>query len=524
VADLAAKKIEALRLEDAGQLRDALHAYREIVTHCEAGNLSADLVPALFKVCEITASLGDRQGGLAVLTQAADRLADAGDADAVVAIVGRLADVEPQLTGLPARFARRLLDGGHAQGARAVLLDVARRRHRPTAQHALELMEAWPDDDVARQLRQFLDRAGQSARTRGSQTASRATVPPAAVPPVVTPPAPTPVAAPAPEPTPAAPSLAIPTPEPAPAAEVAREAPPSRPLPRPSAPPPAPVTRPTPATAPPKRPSAPPAGRPVARAARRSAPYLGWLIGAGMVGFAGAAVVLVFVLPGSREHAPGIEPAAPPGVVATPAPDTTVVTPGADSSSGTAEPGEPTPAPAARDTATVQPAPTPQPTTFPRVPAAAPRTATPEATARPPTTTRPPATRAPAEPSPPPAVSAAAPAAAPPTATAPALPPSLRVDRTVVIVEGLRVVAVDAGGRDVRISQLLDSGDTLQLRVSDLGPSSLGVGTGRILVSARPDGGSQGTARIGQYLVTARAALATDALEQLLQRLVEIRP
>lgn len=107
-------------------------------------------------------------------------------------------------------------------------------------------------------------------------------------------------------------------------------------------------------------------------------------------------------------------------------------------------------------------------------------------------------------------------------------PPVLRVDYAVVVVGGLEAVSVgiegDGSSRRVVVRQLLPGGDTLELRAADLGAGSVGVGGGRILVSPHPSGGAMGTARVGQFLITARALLTPEELEPLLRRLVEVRP
>jgi hypothetical protein len=95
----------------------------------------------------------------------------------------------------------------------------------------------------------------------------------------------------------------------------------------------------------------------------------------------------------------------------------------------------------------------------------------------------------------------------------------------IVIVEGLDVLdaAPEGQGARIRVTQLLPTGDTLALSLTDLGAASVGSGGGRVLVSAREDG-AMGTTRIGQFLVTARAPIPPPELEALLARLIEVRP
>lgn len=118
-------------------------------------------------------------------------------------------------------------------------------------------------------------------------------------------------------------------------------------------------------------------------------------------------------------------------------------------------------------------------------------------------------------------------AAAPPPVTQPAAAPPptpMGVDYPVVIVEGLEVVSIRREGEGtslrVIVRQLLPSGDTLDLRESDLGEASVGVGVGRVLVTRHPSGGAMGTVRVGRYLVNARAPVAPEVLEPVLRRLV----
>jgi flagellar basal body-associated protein FliL len=95
----------------------------------------------------------------------------------------------------------------------------------------------------------------------------------------------------------------------------------------------------------------------------------------------------------------------------------------------------------------------------------------------------------------------------------------------VIVVDGLRIVSVDpysSGGlTGSTIVQILDTGERLTLTVlpaSDA-PAAFGV-SGVSVTSVLPDS-STGTARLGQYAVTAGGRVSADVLEGLLRRLVE---
>jgi hypothetical protein len=284
------------------------------------------------------------------------------------------------------------------------------------------------------------------------------------------------------------------------------------------------VTSPAPEPAP-DRPAAqtatrPPLVPPPPKRRRRSRARSVALIAGAFVVVAAAAMILVPRIP--RGPATGAEPLPPPAAEIAAAPaaaslaagDSALALAAADSISpapprvsapAAAGPAAPPPAPAQRDTqAAVRPPPT---VAAPVTPAATqPR---PSAdTARPLAAAPPPVTQ---------------PAAAPPPTPSPA-----GADYPVVIVEGLEVLGIRREGEGtslrVMVRQLLPSGDTLDLRESDLGEASVGVGVGRVLVSRHPSGGAMGTVRIGRYLVNARAPVAPEVLEPLLQKLVEKVP
>jgi len=99
------------------------------------------------------------------------------------------------------------------------------------------------------------------------------------------------------------------------------------------------------------------------------------------------------------------------------------------------------------------------------------------------------------------------------------------VEYPVVVVDGLEILAItregDEGAQRIVVKQLLASGDTLDLRESDLGQATASVGAGRLLVRPHPSGGAMGTVRVGRFLVNARAPVEPSVLEPLLRRLVE---
>lgn len=523
--DLIAMRFEARHLEVEGKLQEALDICRDILHHFAHEPPNEQLLPVFVQASELSIKLGDREGGATLLLVAAERYADAGLARAVIDLYQRLRRLGPARKGLDLQFARRMLAHRHAGAAREFLAELARRQKKERLSATLERMAAWSDDKVQHQLLEFLDRA---EGIRGSAATPR-------------PSAPAPPPAPPPPPVPSAPPVSeevTQVPPPAPAPEPPAPEPPARepPAPEPPAPPPPVDARPPvkPADAvvfvTPARPrqdhgATRPALVPPRRRRGRSRIKLAVTVGVTVVVLAAGAVSLV---PQVRRAVttlgiPGLSSPTEAAVTVPvrPIPAEPALGPGdsAELAAGAPDSGRPAVddtavviAPLQSDVAAAPPDTAPSPALTPRV-APAPRDQ-------------------PVRVDPPPADTARPPVAAPPPVPEPAAARSLSrslfgVDYAVVIVEGLEVVGITREGEGsgrILVRQLLPSGDTLELRESDLGEASVGVGVGRVLVGRHPAGGSMGTVRVGRYLVSARAPVAPEELEPWLQRLVERGP
>jgi hypothetical protein len=93
------------------------------------------------------------------------------------------------------------------------------------------------------------------------------------------------------------------------------------------------------------------------------------------------------------------------------------------------------------------------------------------------------------------------------------------------VVDGLRVVSVDpysSGGlTGVTIVQLLDTGERLTLTVLPASDAPAAFGVSDVIVTSVLPDSATGTARLGQYAVTAGARVSATVLDGLLRRLVE---
>jgi len=98
--------------------------------------------------------------------------------------------------------------------------------------------------------------------------------------------------------------------------------------------------------------------------------------------------------------------------------------------------------------------------------------------------------------------------------------PIVGVDR--LPIETVRML-LTPGESGSRVIQVLDSGERLTLTVFPI-PRALrsGMPLGQVSVSTLADGTSQGTARVGNYEVRARAPINQELLEVLLAQVVEV--
>jgi ribosome-binding protein 1/Meckel syndrome type 1 protein len=542
--DLIALRFEARHLEVEGKLEEALDICRDILRHHAHETPSEQIFPVFIQASEISVKLGDREGAASLLLGAAERYADAGRARAVIDLYQRLRRLGPGRKGLDLEFARRMLEQRHPTAAREFLTDLARRQKKEKLLATLERMAGWPDAKVQVTLLDFLDKAqGLRVSAAGAQPAAAAPAPSAPSvaggpsssdgvtevrPAVRAPEAPgtARTATRSDEITEARPAARVAAPRSsAPAAARDEHSPPAAAASAAEVMDADAVVFVTPERmepephAGPRGPSGPTRSAIRARPRRRSRSRAGWGVMA-VAGVVVLAVGAVFLAPRLRRAEPGPIVRAGPDL----APASRATSPASDLPA-TAAQAESLAVGAPADEDSVPPMPVPvdvapatpirreqPPTVRPSLPA--------------PITTPAPRPRGEA---PDTARQQAAPPAVPeqPVVTPPAPAPSA-VDYVVVVVEGLQILDITREGEGavqrIVVRQLLESGDTLDLRESDLGQASASVGAGRLLVRPHPSGGAIGTARVGRFLVNARAPVAPEILEPLLMRLVERVP
>jgi hypothetical protein len=228
--DIPALKQQARALEQQGSVDDALEVYRQVLADLEAiGGVRQEL-PLLIKIGDLLAKSDDLDGAVQMYERAAGEYALQGSAQAVVSLCAKILRADPQETGAYLRLARRMLDAGHIEGTRQVLIDYAQRGQLDRTREGLEALAGRPDDEVRRRLDKAIFTAERRLAKR-APPAPRAAPPPARPRPRRPPRAAAPAAPPLPVPEeepPAPPEVVEPEPEEEPETEPESPGPPKR--------------------------------------------------------------------------------------------------------------------------------------------------------------------------------------------------------------------------------------------------------------------------------------------------------
>jgi hypothetical protein len=159
-------KMEARYLEQEGSVREALALYQDILVQLEPKPLSEQMLPFYLKVGDLARRTGDAGLARTTLIKGADRFAKAGDAASVGELCLNILRADPGHKDVYAQYARRMLDYGHVEPARQLLLDYAKRARSDNLGKVLSQMERWPKKDLQRLLSDFLDRIVPEERRR----------------------------------------------------------------------------------------------------------------------------------------------------------------------------------------------------------------------------------------------------------------------------------------------------------------------------------------------------------------------
>ncbi len=551
--DIADLKKQAHALEQQGDAAGALATYRKILDEIEGTRAILSELPLYVKVGDLLLKQRHAKDAVAMYDRAARLYAQHGSSKSVLALCDRILTVSPRATSVYPRYAGLMVRTGHVSDAVNVLKSYAEVAGLPKVVEALEPFTDRTDDDVKHAVEILIEVLEQNEQLKRELAAQAEQLRVAEEARAAAPPEP---AAAHHEPAPATPELEEPHADEAdseeltflrgeleseeleePDAAAAKESeplvihgsdnifvdepepavvhgyepvPPEEPESEEEAEPDlsaadesastaaAPADAEDPAYkeyAPDSWPRQEEGAKPATKGKSRS--KLAWLALILIVVVGGGAGLVYFeVIPPDMLGLGGVF--APADVSTSPGP----AIPAADSS---------TQAPADTPTETQ---PTPEPPRQTTTTTAAART-----TAPPPDTA---ATEAAARDTTPVAAPPESPTVAADTAQAAAVPVT---QPPIIVVDGLRVVSVDpysSGGlTGFTIVQLLDTGERLTLTVLPASDAPAAFGVSDVIVTSVLPDSATGTARLGQYAVTAGARVSATVLDGLLRRLVE---
>ncbi len=164
--DIAELKQQARALEQQGNIGQALEVYRQILAELDAiGGIRQEL-PVLIKIGDLYLKSGDVDQAIDSFERAAGEYAAQGAAQPVMSLCVKIVRADPQAVGAYLRLARRLLDNGHTDGARDVLLDYAQRAKLEKTREGLQRLTGRADDEVKRVLAKAIDSAEERVPKR----------------------------------------------------------------------------------------------------------------------------------------------------------------------------------------------------------------------------------------------------------------------------------------------------------------------------------------------------------------------
>ncbi len=162
VADL---KNHARDLERQGQIAKSLAIYRHIIKHLEGTPHILRELALYVKTGDLALKTDDAPAAIESYERAAEHYATHGSVNSVIALCQKILRIAPERKGVHARFARLLLDQGHVAGARDVLIEYAESAQLNYALETLRGLRERSDDDAKPALEALLEAAegGQDA-------------------------------------------------------------------------------------------------------------------------------------------------------------------------------------------------------------------------------------------------------------------------------------------------------------------------------------------------------------------------
>ena len=164
--DISDLKHQARALEQQGNAAEALAMYRLIMAELDAiGGIRQEL-PLLIKIGDLQIKGGDVDGAVDMYERAAGEYATQGAVQPVMSLCVKIVRADPQAVGAYLRLARKLLETGHTEGARQVLMDYAQRAKLDKTRDGLEKLAGHSEDNVKIVLAKAIEAAEERVPKR----------------------------------------------------------------------------------------------------------------------------------------------------------------------------------------------------------------------------------------------------------------------------------------------------------------------------------------------------------------------
>ena len=164
--NVEAYKQQARLLEQKGQLAEALSLYKRVLGALEGTNGIWRELPLYVKAGDLLLKMSDARGAISMYEQAAKAYAVYGSSKSVIALCSKILRVAPGRTPVCLGLARLMVERGHVDHARLVLIDYAGRVDLPSAAAALKALEGKPNEEVKPQLEMLLELAHKAEGSR----------------------------------------------------------------------------------------------------------------------------------------------------------------------------------------------------------------------------------------------------------------------------------------------------------------------------------------------------------------------
>jgi len=162
--DVTTLKQRAARQERAGDLAEAIATYREILDHLEGSPAIKRELPLMAKLGDLLSQTGDAKASVAMYARAAQHYAEHGSAKSISVLCLKVLRADRTQTDVYFRFAQGLLDHGHVEATRAVLVDYAKRAKLAKTLTRLEALAGRPHQEVQRHLEELFAKVEKRAR------------------------------------------------------------------------------------------------------------------------------------------------------------------------------------------------------------------------------------------------------------------------------------------------------------------------------------------------------------------------